>query len=45
MPGESGISVLKKVREYQKKIPVVIYSGFVTPELVVLSKLTIAEGK
>ena len=33
LPGESGISVLKKVRGYQKKIPVVIYSGFLTPEL------------
>lgn len=33
MPGESGISLLKKVREHQKKIPVVIYTGFVTPEL------------
>ena len=33
MPGESGISLLKKVRDNQKKIPVVIYTGFVTPEL------------
>jgi len=30
LPGESGISVLRKIREHSKKIPVVIYSGFVT---------------
>lgn len=33
LAGESGISVLKKIREYSKKTPVVIYSGFVTAEL------------
>lgn len=33
LAGESGISVLKKIRELQKKIPVVIYSGVITPEL------------
>ncbi|MFH1799398.1 MAG: response regulator [Candidatus Omnitrophota bacterium] len=31
--GESGISILKKVREYRKDIPIVIYSGALTPEL------------
>ena len=30
---ESGIAVLKKIREFRKKIPVVIYSGIVTAEL------------
>ena len=30
---ESGISVLKKIREFHTKIPVVIYSGAVTIEL------------
>ena len=29
--GASGIDVLKKIRELQKEIPVVIYSGSVTP--------------
>lgn len=33
LAGESGISVLKKIRETQKKIPVVIYSGVITAEL------------
>jgi len=33
LPGESGITVLKKIRSYGEKTPVVIYSGFVTPEL------------
>ena len=33
LSGESGISILKKVREYQKEVPVVIYSGALTPEL------------
>ena len=33
LSGSSGIDVLKKVRELQKEIPVVIYSGVVTPEL------------
>lgn len=31
--GESGISILKKIREYQRKVPVVVYSGVLTPEL------------
>ena len=31
--GESGISILKKIREFQKEIPVVVYSGALTPEL------------
>src|SRR4030042_3383606 len=30
---ESGISVLKKIREHSQKIPVVIYSGVINPEL------------
>jgi len=29
--GESGISILKRIREIQKKLPVVIYSGSLTP--------------
>jgi len=33
LSGESGISILKKVRESQKEVPVVIYSGVLTPEL------------
>lgn len=33
LSGESGLSVLKKVREYQKDVPIVIYSGAITPEL------------
>ena len=33
LSGESGLSVLKKVREHQKEVPIVIYSGVVTPEL------------
>jgi len=33
LPGESGLSVLKKVREHQKDVPVVIYTGALTPEL------------
>ena len=31
--GESGMSVLKRVRQFHKKIPIVIYSGAVTAEL------------
>jgi DNA-binding NtrC family response regulator len=31
--GESGISIMKKIREFQKEIPVVVYSGALTPEL------------
>jgi DNA-binding NtrC family response regulator len=31
--GESGISILKKIREFQRKVPVVVYSGVLTPEL------------
>lgn len=30
---KSGISVLKKIRETQKDLPIVIYSGLLTPEL------------
>ncbi|MFH1875426.1 MAG: response regulator [Candidatus Omnitrophota bacterium] len=30
---ESGLSVLRKVREYQKEVPIVVYSGAITPEL------------
>jgi len=33
LAGESGISVLKKIREFERKIPVVIYSGVITAEL------------
>ncbi|MBN2121240.1 MAG: response regulator [Candidatus Omnitrophica bacterium] len=33
LTGESGMSILKKVREYRKDIPVILYSGVVTPEL------------
>ncbi|MFC1807923.1 response regulator [Candidatus Omnitrophota bacterium] len=33
LAGESGISVLKRIRELQKKIPVIIYSGVITAEL------------
>jgi len=33
LPGESGITVLKKIRKYREKTPVVIYSGFVTADL------------
>ncbi|MFA5146744.1 MAG: response regulator [Candidatus Omnitrophota bacterium] len=33
LAGESGISVLKKIREFQKKMPVVIYSGILTPQI------------
>ncbi|HTZ11435.1 MAG TPA: response regulator [Candidatus Margulisiibacteriota bacterium] len=33
LSGESGISVLKKVREYRKNVPIVIYSGVLTSEL------------
>jgi two-component system response regulator (stage 0 sporulation protein F) len=32
-PEDSGISILQKIREFQKKVPVVIYSGVLTPEL------------
>ena len=31
--GESGISVLKKIRESQKEIPIVMYSGTLTAEI------------
>lgn len=31
--GESGLSILKKVRQQQKNIPIVIYSGVLTPEI------------
>ncbi|MCG7851393.1 MAG: response regulator [Methanosarcinaceae archaeon] len=31
--GESGLSISKKVREQQKDIPIVIYTGALTPEL------------
>jgi len=30
---ESGIALLKKVRAYQKKVPIVIYSAVITPEI------------
>jgi DNA-binding NtrC family response regulator len=30
---ESGLSILKKVREHRKDVPIVIYSGIITPEL------------
>jgi DNA-binding NtrC family response regulator len=30
---ESGVSILKKIRETQKKVPVVVYSGVLTQEL------------
>jgi len=33
LQGESGFSILRKVREFRKDIPVVLYSGSVTPEL------------
>ena len=33
MPGESGVWLLKKIRQVHSKMPVVIYSGIVTPEL------------
>jgi DNA-binding NtrC family response regulator len=33
LAGESGLSVLKKVREFQRNVPIVIYSGALTPEL------------
>jgi DNA-binding NtrC family response regulator len=33
LSGESGLSILKRVREHQKEVPVVIYSGVITPEL------------
>jgi len=33
LPGESGFSILKKVREHRQKIPIVIYSGALTSEL------------
>jgi two-component system response regulator (stage 0 sporulation protein F) len=33
LSGESGISVLKKVREYRQDVPIVIYSGVLTSEL------------
>ena len=33
LAGESGLSVLKKVREYRQNVPIVIYSGALTSEL------------
>ncbi|MFH1867462.1 MAG: response regulator [Candidatus Omnitrophota bacterium] len=33
LAGESGIVILKKIRELQKKIPVIIYSGVITADL------------
>ena len=33
LAGESGLSVLKKVREFQRDVPIVIYSGALTSEL------------
>ena len=33
LAGESGLSVLKKVREFQHNVPIVIYSGALTSEL------------
>jgi two-component system response regulator (stage 0 sporulation protein F) len=33
LAGESGISILKKIRELQQKIPVIIYSGVITADL------------
>lgn len=33
LTGESGLSVLKKIRELESKVPVVIYSGVITAEL------------
>jgi DNA-binding NtrC family response regulator len=32
--GESGLSIVKKVREHQKNIPIAIFTGALTPELV-----------
>jgi DNA-binding NtrC family response regulator len=33
LAGESGLSVLKKAREYRQNVPIVIYSGALTSEL------------
>ena len=33
LTGESGISVIKKIRELRSKVPVVIYSGVITAEI------------
>ena len=33
MPGESGVSLLKKIRASQNKVPVVIYSGHITAQI------------
>jgi DNA-binding NtrC family response regulator len=33
LAGESGLSVLKKAREYRQNVPIVIYSGVLTSEL------------
>src|SRR3989338_2944434 len=33
MPGESGISLVKKIRQSQNKTPIVVYSGSVTTEM------------
>jgi CheY-like chemotaxis protein len=38
----SGISVLKKIRETNKELPVVIYSGSVTPEIEKEAKASLA---
>ncbi len=32
MPGESGVTLLKKVRSSQNNVPIVIYSGLITAE-------------
>lgn len=33
VPGESGLSLLQKIREKSPKLPVVVFSGSVTPEI------------
>jgi len=33
LPGESGISILKKIRQLNAEVPIVIYSGAVTAEI------------
>ena len=33
MPGETGVSLLKKIRSSRNQVPIVIYSGFITAEL------------
>ena len=32
MPGESGVSLLEKVRKSQNRVPVVVFSGMITSE-------------